>query len=511
MRWCAYSVFLVSIFSLPALGGDHDWFAQGQAALEKAKKLAPVNRRARNVILFVGDGMGVSTVTAARILEGQMNGNPGEENLLSFERLPYLALSKTYSANQQTSDSAPTMSAMMTGVKTNDGIFGFSDAVRRKEKNWESIQKHRLVTFLELAELRGLSTGVVTTARLTHATPAACYAHSPEREWESDADIPRGSDVPDIARQLIEFSHGNGLEVAMGGGRREFIPVTFTDGEGKRGRRIDRRDLTKEWVEKRARADYVWNIEQFRAIDPRSTDHLLGLFESSHMEYEADRASDRGGEPSLTEMTEKAIQILSKNTQGYFLNVEGGRIDHGHHAGNAYRALTDAVEFSNAVKRALEMTDPVETLIIVTADHSHVFAIGGYPRRGNPILGKVVQPGKSMPELAEDGMPYTTLSYANGRGFHQLNPGGDTTYRKPIRAGRADLTDVDTTSEGFHQEALIPLDKESHGGEDVAIYAGGPMAHLFHGVHEQNYIFHVMAYALGLQVSQPGGDGDGDN
>ena len=452
---------------------EQDWFAEAQAALSKAKQLAPVNRRARNVILFVGDGMGVSTVTAARILEGQLKGGPGEENLLSFERLPYLALSKTYSANQQTPDSAPTMSAMMTGVKTNDGIFGFSEAIKRKETDWKGMQEHRLVTFLELAEMRGLSTGVVTTARLTHATPAACYAHSPEREWESDADIPRGSDVPDIARQLIEFSYGDGLEVAMGGGRREFLPIGFIDGEGKHGRRKDRRDLTKEWTDRSPQAAYAWNLEQFRKIDPGSTDHLLGLFESSHMEYEADRSSDRGGEPSLTDMTEKAIRILSKNPKGFFLNVEGGRIDHGHHAGNAYRALTDAIEFSNAVARALELTDPAETLIIVTADHSHVFAIAGYPRRGNPILGKVVHPGKSTPALAEDGKPYTTLSYANGRGFHQLKPGGDTTYRKPIRAGRADLTNVDTTSEGFHQEALIPLDKESHGGEDVAIYAGG--------------------------------------
>ena len=499
------------LFSGSLQADEQNWFAGGQAALQTAKRLAPVNGAARNVILFVGDGMGVSTVTAARILEGQMRGESGEENLLSFERLPYLALSKTYSANQQTSDSAPTMSAMMTGVKTNDGIFGFSEEVNRKETRWSKIGEHRLVTLLELAEMRGLSTGVVTTARLTHATPAACYAHATERDWESDADIPRGSDVPDIARQLIEFSYGDGLEVAMGGGRREFLPVAFIDGEGTRGRRKDRRDLTKEWIERYSHSAYVWNLEQFRAIDPDSTDHLLGLFESSHMEYEADRAADRGGEPSLTEMTEKAIHILSKNPKGFFLNVEGGRIDHGHHAGNAYRALTDAIEFSNAVKRAMQLTDPAETLIIVTADHSHVFTMAGYPKRGNPILGKVVHPGQSSPALADDGKPYTTLSYANGRGFHQLKPGGDTSYRKPIRAGRADLTDVDTTVEGFHQEALIPLHMESHGGEDVAIYAGGPMAHLFHGVHEQHYIFHVMADALGLSASGQNGEVDANN
>jgi len=493
-------IFVLSLLPSYAGADSQDWFDGGRKALEEAKRIQPIAGRARNVILFVGDGMGVSTVTAARILEGQLRGESGEENLLSFERLPYLALSKTYSVNQQTSDSAPTMSAMMTGVKTNDRMFGVNESVARAEPSWVQIQNNRLVTLLEIAETHGLSTGVVTTARLTHATPAACYAHISERDWESDADMPYGSDVPDIARQLIEFSYGDGLEVAMGGGRRAFLPVARVDGEGKRGRRKDRRDLTKEWIDRNSNAAYVWNLDQFRAIDPEATDHLLGLFESSHMEYEADRVIDRGGEPSLTEMTEKAIRILSKNPKGYFLNVEGGRIDHGHHAGNAYRALTDAIEFSNAVARALELTDPAETLIIVTADHSHVFSMAGYPRRGNAILGKVIEPGQSSPALAADGKPYTTLSYVNGRGFQQLKPGGDTSYRKPIHAGRADLTDVDTTVEGFHQEALIPLHMESHSGEDVAIYAGGPMAHLFHGVQEQHYVFHVMAEALGLRV-----------
>lgn len=492
-------LLLLALLPAVALADKQGWIDQGRAALQAALQLSPVNAKARNVILFIGDGMGVSTVTAARILEGQQKGGLGEDNVLSFERLPYLALSKTYSANQQTPDSAPTMSAMMTGVKTNDGIFGFSEAVNRKETHWRDIQQYRLTTLLELAEARGMSTGVVSTARLTHATPGACYAHTPEREWESDADLPPGTDVPDIARQLIEFSYGDGIEVAMGGGRRAFLPNSITDGEGQKGRRKDGRDLTREWLGQFDHAAYVWNREQFMQIDPATTDHLLGLFESSDMEYEADRASDAAGEPSLTEMTEKAIRILSRNPKGFFLHVEAGRIDHAHHAGNAYRALTDTIELSSAVRKAIEMVDMNETLIVVTADHSHVFTMAGYPKRGNPILGKVVEPGHSEPALDANGKPYTTLTYVNGRGFHLLERGGDTSYREPINAGRADLTGVDTTEQGFHQEALVPLRMESHSGEDVAIYAGGPMAQLFHGVQEQNYIFHVMAYALGLR------------
>ena len=481
-----------------------EWYEAGRAAVEEAKDLKQRETRAKNVILFVGDGMGVSTVTAARILEGQLRGKPGEENLLSFERLPYLALSKVYNTNQQTPDSAGTMTAMMTGVKTKAGVISLDqDAIRG---NCGSTFGNELPTLLELAENRGMATGVVTTARLTHATPAATYAHVPERGWEDNSRVP--APCKDIARQLIEFPYGDGLEVALGGGRRHFLPNTMADHEegGRRGRRTDGRDLTAEWTARAAGAAYVWNQAQFDAIDPKRTGHLLGLFDYSHMEYEHDRPGDAGGEPSLSQMTAKAIDILKhqrKDGKGYFLMVESGRIDHGHHAGNAFRALTDTIEFANAIKTALDEVDPKDTLVVVTADHSHVFTIAGYPTRGNPILGKVVTNDnagnpKREPALAADNLPYTTLGYTNGRGFHNLATGGDTVYSHDINAGRADLSAVDTTGQGFHQEALVPMSAETHAAEDVAIYAGGPSAHLFHGVQEQNVIFHVMAEALGL-------------
>ncbi len=248
------------------------------------------------------------------------------------------------------------------------------------------------MTLVDLANAKGLSTGVVSTARITHATPAATYANSPERDWESDANLPAeavANECKDIAYQMVMRDKDNALSVALGGGRRAFIPETVTDGENKKGQRKDGLDLTKVWVDNLDNAAYVWNSAEFDAIDTGTTDHLLGLFNSSHMEYEADRADDVGGEPSLTEMTAKSLEILQKNDKGYLLIVESGRIDHGHHAGNAKRALADAVELSNAVKAAVENTNPEETLILVTADHSHVFTIAGYPKRGNPILGLV--------------------------------------------------------------------------------------------------------------------------
>ncbi len=496
------------------------WYAAGQATVARIAAERPKRQRAKNVILFVGDGMGISTVTAARILEGQLRGEPGEENRLSFETLPWTALAKTYNTNQQTPDSAGTMTAMMTGVKTRAGVISMDQTVWRGD--CASGRGKALTTFLEQAEMAGKSTGVVTTARLTHATPAATYAHSPERNWEDDHDLTdeaKANGCRDIARQLIEFPYGDGIEVALGGGRRSFWPRTLPDPEdaGKTGELDDGRNLTEEWVQRFPHAAFVWNKAQFDAIDPAKTRHLLGLFDRSHMAYEADRERDTGGEPSLAEMTAKALDILQRHDEGFFLMVEAGRIDHGHHAGNAYRALTDTIALSEAVKTALAKVDLDETLIIVTADHSHVFTIAGYPTRGNPILGKVVgNDSRGEPkgefERAADGMPYTTLGYANGRGYALLDRGGDTRYREPIAAGRvADLSAIDTADEGFHQEALVPRGSETHAAEDVAIYAGGAGAHLVRGVLEQNVIYHIMARAMALPTARHARDGEHRN
>jgi alkaline phosphatase len=367
------------------------------AADVRANESEPRHRtRAKNVILFVGDGMGVSTVTAARILAGQLRGASGEENRLSFETLPYLAHSKTYSVNQQTSDSAPTITAMVTGVKTNEGVLSIDHLIPRGTCD---VSGHELKTIMEIAEEKGKSTGLVSTARITHATPAANYAHTADRDWESDAAVSETcrSTAIDIAAQLLAFNAGDGPEVVLGGGRGAFLPTTIADPEGGTGARTDGRDLTKEWLARYGdgpgKGAYVWNEAGLDAL-AADTRHLLGLFEASHMEYEHDRPNDTGGEPSLSEMTATAISLLRQNRKGFYLQVESGRIDHAHHAGNAYRALTDAVEFANAIQVAMNATDPEDTLIIVTADHSHTLTIAGYPKRGNNILGRVIEAGQ---------------------------------------------------------------------------------------------------------------------
>ncbi|QSX33181.1 alkaline phosphatase [Shewanella avicenniae] len=482
-------------------GRDHtavnQWFTQGQATVANASEtsVSDPKGRAKNIILFVGDGMGVSTLTAARIYQGQQRGESGEENRLSFETFPYSGLVKTYSSNQQTPDSAPTMSAIVSGVKTKDGIISVSDAAIRG--NCTSGQGNEVMSALELAEIAGMSTGVVSTARLTHATPAATYSHSVERNWESDRDMPQAAldaGCHDIASQLIDFPYGDGIEVALGGGRSYFMPNTVTDPEYARaGRRNDGRNLTTEWTSKYSDGAYVWNREQFLAVDTSTTHHLLGLFENSHMQYEADRADDAAGEPSLAEMTSRALDVLKQNDKGYFLMVEAGRIDHAHHAGNASRALQDTVALSEAVRVAMEKADN-DTLILVTADHSHVFTIAGYPVRGNPILGLVRgvdDSGEAAATYTTDsnGMPYTTLGYANGPGFGFGSDAMNTDSYRP------DLNLYNVTDVDYRQEATVPMDSETHAGEDVAVYARGPGAQLVTGSVEQNLLFHVMNYA----------------
>jgi alkaline phosphatase len=481
------------------------WYAAGnqsiQAKVAEFKAIQNSKGGAKNVIIFVGDGMGMTTVTAARILEGQLKGQSGEENTLSFENFPFSGLSKTYNVNAQTPDSAGTMSAIITGVKTDSGVISIDENVELGD--CASGKGNELTSAFDLAEIAGLSTGIVTTTRITHATPAATYAKSASRDWEGISKMP-GTQViagcEDIALQLVNFERNlearydgldvDGLDVVMGGGSRHFS--SFESG----GARTDNRNLIDEWTAQYKSGQYIENKTQLQALQTESTSKLFALFSSSHMEFAAAREEYAPEQPSLTQMTEAAINILDNNENGFLLMVEAGRIDHSHHNGNAYNALHDTVELSNAVKKAAELTSRKDTLIIVTADHSHGFTVTGYNKRGNDILGKVIEVGASKPSLAADGLPYTTLGYANGPGASDE----EGTIEADTKPGhRPDLTKINTAHEYYYQESAVPLGMETHGAEDVAIYAQGPGAHLVTGTNEQNVIFHIMDYGQDLQ------------
>jgi len=469
-----------------------------------------LRRKARNVIFFVGDGMGVSTVTAARVFSVGLDGQ------LVVDQFPYTALSKTYSSDSITPDSAPTMSAMMTGVNTNQSVIGFDESTEPSDFNGDG-DGQASWTLLELAKARGMRVGVVSTAQITHATPAATYAHINQRNDENGIALQALPTDASYNQRL-----GAGVDVLMGGGRRFFVPAGVPDEEGGAGSRTDGRDLRAEF--QAAGYSYAWNAAGFSGLTPADLP-VLGLFERGHMEYEYDRPTDLGGEPSLGQMTVKAIQLLAQSGRnrsgGYFLHVESGRIDHAHHEGNSYRALTDTEELDEAIGLAAQIVDLRETLIIVSADHSHVFNIAGYPLRplqelpyavnsfepgyasagthGRGILDVVYDLDQSTGHVSEsvdrDGVPYTVLGYLNGPGYRgaaRVDPRSDPFL------GRLGAVPSGPWDPAYFQESAVPLGSETHAGEDVAVYAIGPGADLVRGTVKNTHIFHVMKKALGF-------------
>jgi len=302
---------------------------------------------AESVIFLIGDGMGYAQLTAARWEkaggdqpEYQPTLDSYQNTRLYMDEMEYAGYMSTHSLNSWITDSAAAVTALATGEKTYNGVISVANVTDRGAvMGYENATAYAvpLKTILEMAEEAGKATGVVTTTRVTHATPAGYYAHSADRDWENE-----------IAEQCIESD----MEVALGGGASKFS--------------FDNRSLLEEaassgWT-------VVRNEGELVAVDPATTERLLGIFTDSHMSYELDR--DPALEPSLAEMTATAIEVLSRDEDGFFLMVEGGRIDHADHARDYKRCVVDTVAFDDAVKAALDYAaENPETLVVVTADH----------------------------------------------------------------------------------------------------------------------------------------------
>ncbi|XP_050431790.1 alkaline phosphatase, tissue-nonspecific isozyme-like [Adelges cooleyi] len=453
------------------------------------EKLKYINKRgvAKNVIMFLGDGMSVTTLTASRIYQGQLKKLTGESEYLSFEKFPFVGMSKTYCVNKQVSDSACTATAYLTGVKGNYETVGLSAAVELFDCPGSVAQENRTDSILQWAQKAGKSTGVVTTTKVTHASPAGTYAHSAHRNWESDYDLAKAANLTDIsqcmdiAKQLVTQEPGKDINVILGGGRNKF----FLENSIQNGSRSDV-DLVQMWKNDKTNrfmgssAKYIEDRDSLLNIDPSKTDYLLGLFAKDDMDFHL--LANPTKQPTLAEMTKTAIEVLSKNKNGFFLFVEGGLIDLGHHQTKARLALDETVEFSKAVQQAVDMTKEDDTLIVVTSDHSHTMTMAGYPDRGSDILGVATT-------SSTDAMPYTTLSYANGPG---------TVNGQALGCARQNLSGVDLTDPTYMYPHLVPLKYETHGGEDVMVFARGPWAHLFTGNYEQNVIPVTMGFAAGI-------------
>ncbi|GFS61234.1 hypothetical protein NPIL_648621 [Nephila pilipes] len=273
----------------------------------------------------------------------------------------------------------------------------------------------------------------------------------------------------------------------MGGGRRHFIPSNQRDRDGAPGSRNDSRNLLDDWrflmKSNKYKSALVFDNEELKKLKTDDVDYILGLFHSDHLPYVAERPSLNKTYPTLPEMTETAIKILSKNPEGFVLLVEGGKIDVAHHNNWAMKALEEGVEFDQTIAKAQDLTKEEETLMVVTADHSHTFTVGGnYPMRGSNILG--------LGGVSDvDNKTFTTLGYHNGPGY------------KPNSRER-NLTEEEAVNSEFRQDSTFPMLYETHGAEDVPVYAKGPWAHLFHGVHDQSYIPYVMGYAACIGPNQ---------
>jgi alkaline phosphatase len=457
----------------------------------------------KNVIFFLGDGMGITTLTAARIY------SVGESGDLTIDTLPETAFVKTYSNDAQVTDSAPSMAAYMTGVKTNNEVISMTpDTVATAPSadangnlginNCAATNGTNVKTLLELAKAAGRGTGSITTTELTHATPAATFSHICNRNAQyaiAAQVVPNGAGY----NSWLTYADDKGVDVLMGGGLNHFTPFASTNTKG----RADGRDLTKEL----ANIGYTVATTKAQMAAAPINNKFIGLYsKTSHLEYDLDRLAQTAAgtgagvtQPSLSEMTTKAMDILSTNPNGYFLMVEGGRIDHALHSTNAKRALQDTVAFDNAIKAAIDkarLTDPTlaNTMIVVTADHDHTLVLNGYAQLTGKttatnagVLGLVRNYVTGLFETDLDSQPYSIMGFGNGES------------RNATRAGLG-LTEATTSGDNYHQEAVIQTaaGSETHGGTDVFLGAIGMGATNFHGSIDNTKVFTVIKAAAGL-------------
>lgn len=288
------------------------------------------NKRPKNVILLVGDGMGLAPVTAAYYVQGK----------LSMLEAPYKGLVSTHATNRVVNDSAATATALSTGQRTRYGSVGMVPKAGKLQP---------ATTVLEAAELNGLRTGLVTTTTLTHATPAAFYAHQASRRAEGDI----AKDFVSLPSRVVG---SNGVDIALGGGRKYFTPA-----------------LLKKLKSRNVQVETTWNKHNLKP-----NEQLLGLYDARGLKTALTRHTDNKQQtPTLAQMTKRAIDHLAHSPKGFFLMVEGGQIDWAQHALDKGKIfIPEMVDFDQAVEVAMTYAKTHgDTLVIVTADHDHTMSL----------------------------------------------------------------------------------------------------------------------------------------
>lgn len=338
------SALCISIISIEVLTGIS--FANDRAKENVTNEKVVVEtvsnkseKSPKYIFYMIGDGLGASQRQIAEYYKQQVE---GDDNLkLTMNSFPVAGMNTTHSLDTLVTDSAAAGTALATGYKTNNGMIS-------QLPNGKNVK-----TLIEMAEEKGLATGMITTTRLTHATPAVFASHNASRNNEDE-----------IAVDYLN----SGVEFLAGGGYRHFAPENWVGGKSKR---TDERNLLKEFREKGYEVFYNEStVDEFREYEPGEDAKVIATFSSSHLPYEIDRMKE-DKTPSLAEITEKGIDVLSKYEDGFFLMVEGGRIDHACHANDAPGSIHDTLAFDEAVKEAYDfyLEHPDETLIVVVGDH----------------------------------------------------------------------------------------------------------------------------------------------
>lgn len=471
---------------------------------------------AKNIILFIGDGMDLNTVAAARAFKDQKQGGDGAGAEMSWEWFHNTGLSKTYCADYLVPDSAAAATALYTGEKVPFFTLGYNSSVMMRNPE-TMMEENELMTILDWAQEAGKKTGIVTTSRITDATPAALYAKSVYRHWEGDRDIEKSIEreeitevqrqkykVTDIARQMVDREGGRNIDILLGGGRAYFedcIAVThkprFPFGENETDLLATCRNdtnLITEWRNiPNSRRQFITNGSQLNTIDHNMT-NVLGLFTWSDVLWN-DVTNDTNEKPSLTQMATAAVKFLKARSaktaedKGFFIMIEGANIDRAHHNGEAVRALEETLALDRAVQAVQELVSVNDTLMIVTADHSHTMRTGGYVPLGVDITGGVS--GIDDNNQAE----FTILSYGNGPGFMKMSTKERGNYTEIVRDQVIGPGVNEAGSLTYKQASAAPLEYSTHGADDVGVWAAGPWSHLVHGTHQQTDLAMVMKYA----------------
>lgn len=296
----------------------------------------------KNLILMIGDGMGIGQITAARVA------SQGAEGSLNLDEIRYTGFVKTHCANNLVTDSAAAGTALATGVKTNRGFICL-DPERRKLKS-----------ILSIAQEMGKKVGLVTTTRLTDATPAVFGAHNISRQNEEE-----------IAGNLINKD----IDLLMGGGLDTFGVDLFT-----------RKPKSGSLIKQAEENGYTFIDTAEKLKEVSGAKKLLGIFNFGDLNFVNDRFDF---EPSLPEMSARALEFLS-NDNGFFLMIEGGRIDDASHLNDAEKTINETIEFDQAVGVVLYFAKKSkDTLVIITADHQ----TGGFALNGGLLNGKNLKIG----------------------------------------------------------------------------------------------------------------------